>query len=120
MKICNTNYDYADREGQNLFPDVENPYTSSKNYKCKKCGKVKTLKSTNLFPPFCHGHPMKFEHIIENYFDFSAIAKRLIAASKAKLVPVKKAAKKTKAKPAKKASKKVAKKIKTKKAKKRK
>ena len=96
MKIYDTNYDYADKTGENLFPDAEDPRATSKSYKCKKCGAVKTLKSTNLFPPFCHGHPMKFEHIVENYFDFAAIAKRLIAASKAKITPVKKTNKKPK------------------------
>ncbi len=94
MKTYLSNDDYADKEGENLFPDVEDPYSTSKTYKCDKCKKTKTLKSTNLFPPFCHGHPMKFIHVVENKFDFASIAKRLIAKSKSKAATPKRARKK--------------------------
>ncbi len=110
MKTYLSNDDYADKEGENLFPDVEDPYITSKTYKCDKCKKTKTLKSTNLFPPFCHGHPMKFTHVVENKFDFASIAKRLIAKSKSNAATPKrvskKIAKKTKTKPKKKTTKK--------------
>lgn len=78
------NDEYEDKEGENLFPEAQEPHTTKKSYKCAKCGKVKMEKSTNLFPPFCHGHPMKFIHVIENKFDFKTLTRRLIKENKAK------------------------------------
>lgn len=95
--------DYEDREGENMYAEVEDPYITDKEYKCEKCGKRKKVKSGTLFAPFCDGRPMKLIHRLEHKFDFETIAKRSV--EKEKLMfpkAVKNAKKAATAKPAKK------------------
>ncbi len=70
--------DYEDREGENMYAEVEDPYITDKQYKCGKCGKKKIEKHSTLFAPFCCGRPMKLAHRLEHKFDFESIAKRSI------------------------------------------
>lgn len=70
--------DYEDREGENMYAEVEDPYITDKQYKCEKCGKKKMEKESTLFAPFCDGRPMKLIHRLEHKFDFETITKRSI------------------------------------------
>ncbi len=70
--------DYEDREGENMYAEVEDPYITDKEYKCEKCNKRKKVKSGTLFAPFCDGRPMKLIHRLEHKFDFETITKRSV------------------------------------------
>jgi len=70
--------DYEDREGENMYAEVEDPYITDKEYKCEKCGKKKKVKSGTLFAPFCDGRPMKLIHRLEHKFDFETITKKSV------------------------------------------
>ncbi len=99
--------DYEDREGENMYAEVEDPYITDKEYKCEKCGKKKKEKSGTLFAPFCCGRPMKLLHRLEHKFDFETITKRSIEKEKTMFPGIsrnsgKKDGKASKAKPAKK------------------
>ena len=74
--------DYEDREGENMYAEVEDPYITDKEYKCEKCNKKKKVKSGMLFAPFCHDRPMKLIHRLEHKFDFETIAKRSVEKEK--------------------------------------
>ena len=79
MKVYETNDDYFDKNGENMFAEVESPFIEKKKYICKRCKKVKMEPGTFLFAPFCCGHPMEFDHFVENKFDLASITKRLMA-----------------------------------------
>lgn len=81
--------DYEDREGENIYAEVEDPYITDKQYKCGKCGKKKTEKSGMLFAPFCCSRPMTLVHRLEHKFDFESLTKRTIE-KESKLFPHKK------------------------------
>ncbi|MDP3741797.1 MAG: hypothetical protein Q8R15_00615 [Candidatus Micrarchaeota archaeon] len=102
--------DYEDREGENMYAEVEDPYITDKEYKCEKCNKKKKVKSGTLFAPFCHDRPMKLLHRLEHKFDFETITKRSVEKEK-QLFPnsAKSVKKATTTKPAKKKSAKKAK-----------